>query len=235
MRKKFDLILLIVFTISCMDLNPIDNSNIKQDISISLILVYPQRRQTATITYLHAKEEFGMAPIFVDSAVLKVNNTNFRNTLNDSLKLNRFCLENPINLKKCYNYYTDNLLIKSGEKYKLTFKYKNITISGETIVPDVFKIFITGRRIFWTKNENACLFRITITQKENNIVYEGTTEKYTMELDNEKFSKGNYKIKIEAIDKNFYDFITNNEVHSGMNNGFGIFGSVTIMKKEFTL
>ena len=235
MKREFYIILISIFIISCVRLTSNNESDLEQDISISLILVYPQRKQIAAVTYLHSNEKFGISPTFVDSASLSIGEIHFINIPNDSLKLNRFCSENPIDLNKCHNYYTNDLRIKPGKKYNLNLQYKSFRIEGETIVPDFFNVSVVGRKIFWTKNTNAYSFRITIRQKMENFFYENVTEKYSMELDSVTFKQGNYLLKIEAIDKNFCDFIINKTKRSGINNGFGVFGSVTIVEKEFSL
>lgn len=235
MKREFYLIWILIFIISCVRLTSNNDSDVKKDISISLVLVYPQKKQIAAVTYIHSKGKFGTPPTFVDSASLAIGKIHFNNVPNDSLKSNRFCSENPIDLNKCYNYYTNDLHIKPGNKYQLNLKYKTFGIEGETIVPNLFSVFVSGRKIFWTKNPNAYLFRISIRQNRKDIIYEGVTEKYSMELDSATFKQGKYLVKIEAIDKNFYDFIMNKAKRSGINNGFGVFGSVTFVEKEFTL
>jgi len=206
----------------------------KDEISINCILVYPQIRQKAIITYLHSKDNFGMPPDFVDSVYISMNKTQFKNIPNDSLKNNRFCLEsNTLSLDRCYNYYLDSLQLKPVERYSCNAQYKDVEISGETIIPGNFNVFIDGRKINWTKSDNAYLFRIQIIKDNNDFIFQKTTKKYSINLDSKQFSPGNYQIKIEAIDKNFYDFTTQQLERSGLSVGYGVFGSVTIVKKDF--
>jgi len=233
--KLILIIVLNLFLFSCDRLSINDRSIGQNNISISLILVYPQNLQKGVITYLHSKNNFGTPPKFVDSVLLSVNNVKFDNIPSDSLESDRFCSDINLDINKCYNYYSSKLNIKPGKKYILMAEYHYLKITGETTVPGLFKIYKQGRTIFWTKSQNAYLFRIRIVNMDTKMLFEKSTRNYNINLDSTAFSRGNYLVRIEAIDKNFYDFVNENLDCSGMNDGFGVFGSITIVEKKFKL
>lgn len=234
--KYIFLILVFLVAISCHEDTVTNQYNYEDQLSVSLILRSNQIKQTAFITRVKPFEADPGPASFVDSVILNVDNRLFEWIPSDSMGYNQNCWQSVIDVRKCFNYYTDSLLVLAGKSYKLLASYKTKSIEGFTDVPGDFNIAVKGRTISWTKSENAYLYRITGVHLEGgNYIIERVTTDSSLTINEESFDPGPYRITVEALDKNFYDLSFDRTYAAGLSGAVGVFGSVTIKMIETEL
>lgn len=234
MKMKIVLSILAFLMFTSCNTSISSSDSITAQLSVSLILDSSQQRQKAFITFINSPNE--NIPVFVDSAYLFIEGIRFELIPSDSMYSNFYCRHRSIGIKKCYNYFSDSLSLIGDKVYNLILNYKDIHIKGTTLFPGDFSFGTSGKKIFWTESKNAISYRITVTrlfgeQWEWNAV----TSKLNIVINDKGFIEGPYNIRIEAIDKNFYNFYKKIDLQAGLLNAYGVFGSVMVKEKNIYL
>ena len=225
--------LTLLWVFACRETGVSEQNQYEDELSISLVLLTDQIKQTAFVSKVQPFETDLGRMLFADSVTLVVDNLPFNWIPADSMQYNRYCWQNVLDVRKCYNYFTDSLVIKAGETYKLQALFKGKTISGKTDVPGDFSISVNGRTISWTESKNAYLYRINgFHLKGGNFLLEQATKNTKITINDDDFVPGPYRITVEALDKNFYDLAFERTYAAGLSGAYGVFGSVTVKTIE---
>ena len=148
-----------------------------------------------------------------------------------------------------YQDTTEKLIVVPGQTYHLSLKTETGLIKGQTTVPDSFKITapITGSRyslgadieLTWDKSKNAEVYLINHVFPPDTVIDRHTGQQKILRMVNSDFtydtnysfsefsftSKGEHIIRIMACDINFKGHMFDEVYISGIEGGYGYFGS----------
>jgi len=133
------------------------------------------------------------------------------------------------------NYATKDLYVRPGVTYRLRVEHERDTVTGTTQVPGRFKVTAENLTIRWTNSEGAQRYRVRVqsTGDEGHQVwnYEATTSTRSVVVDTsadaEAFQEGVHSVVVAAVDSNLTRYREEEPERTGLNKGFGFFGSVT--------
>ncbi|RMF54581.1 MAG: DUF4249 family protein [Calditrichaeota bacterium] len=152
---------------------------------------------------------------------------------------------------------TDSTLIHPGESYKLWVKTEDMEIQGNVIIPGEFRIISpvedqhvqhgqdVSLTISWEVSAHAELYRIflyspTIWSPDSTLIQRGretllaeTSDTTVGDLMVKLDYPGEYRIKVLAFDRNFFKHYIENVDRVGLNNGYGVLGSVVADSVRF--
>ena len=232
------IILLFIFLLfnKCNDISTVEEIN--DEIAINLILKADSEKQTALLTYIQKVDEESINYQFInnvtliDSADFFINDIKLQNILTDSIKNNRECYSNLPRIDKCFNYFSENTKLVNNGINTLQIKIDNKIITGETIMPGDFTISLEDKKLSWTSSSNASLYRISVWAQNEQFVqpFEQATFDTVITLNIKDFKPDAYRIMVEAIDENFFNFIMKENFQAGLQNAYGVFGSVRTKK-----
>ncbi len=236
MKQIFLILLIFTVFIKCDDVTK--QEKFKKEVVVNFVLYADSLKQKALLSYTQKIDE-GMtsnqfinniAPI--DYAEFYINNIKLQNISTDSLKNNNKCYSNFPLITECFNYFTEDSNAILQDKNNLQIKVDNKIITGTTIIPGNFSIKLNHKKLSWSSSSDAFIYRISATAINEDLVqpFEETTFDTTITLNIKDFKPDTYKITVEALDKNLFNFLIKENFHAGLQNAFGVFGSVRIKK-----
>lgn len=121
---------------------------------------------------------------------------------------------------------------RPGESYELRVTTHGVTISGRASIPDAFTASVVQqgerRLVVWPRVRGAAGYRIEF-RAENRSEGDELSVRADTAYAIPAAVRGGGTVRIEALDPNLYWYITEGQTaRAGIDNGFGVFGAVSI-------
>lgn len=132
------------------------------------------------------------------------------------------------------NYRSAALTVEPGSTYTLNAEKDQLTLSGTVSVPDTFRGWADGQRLFWTPSAGAARYQVHVedaaeTPFEFLSEYTVFDTSVVVGTRDEDFQSGSYYVEIAAQDSNLTAFMRHETDQAGVTGGYGVFGARTLI------
>jgi len=243
MQKKVFFVFILIFTYSCNNLSVEPDLKELNKYGLVFILHSWSNNQFGVLTKTNKPIEPGneveVVKNFVDSANVTINGIKLISIPKDSVI--RF--NHNHNITHLINYYTENLNPEPEKEYelKISLKGENL-LTGSTILPPKVKFTkITQDEKFyyvhWETNATLKAGWALRGGKEMQKIISGASSYVNFAKINKKYVNiyDDFQLRIYTFDNNLTKYKSKQIERSGINNQFGVFGSITrtIIKIKF--
>jgi hypothetical protein len=256
--KYFIFLLILLFWIGCED---IPNAQFKQEVSVACVISAHYENQQMYIYYTSESTQNidNREKLFVKNAHVEIASDNQIVPFKYGIyEVPHYLPEFPPSIFSIYKDYDQKLRVENNKTYTLQVETDAGTVTGSTTVPAPFNILYPEKNstingeggIFakWQKSEGSAMYliehvsppdtfisRMTGEQVIRSNVASNWTANTSVEL--ESFyrlpKKGKHTLRVIACDINFKRHLLDGVHISGIEGGYGYFGSAVVDTTDF--